>query len=157
MYYRDLNLKGLREKLGLDFAHFTYKDNQCSCCYGPSDMASIHWRNREVIEVDDPRFEKVNYILFKNANNGSGSVTKNDKLKDTEYIEYQLESFDLVKKVCEELFNQVSGYGYGVLVPKNTNKCILLFDIERAKKFASHGNDYIKEEMKNNDYILLKR
>ena len=30
--YKDLDLKGLREKCGLDFAHFTYESGMGSCC-----------------------------------------------------------------------------------------------------------------------------
>jgi len=91
--YKDLNLKKLREEAGLDFAHFTYKRGQCSCCYGPLDMADRYWAkgkrpqkinvtyntNGEIASYQyDRPLEQVQYILFKNASNGSGTVTKDD-------------------------------------------------------------------------------
>lgn len=48
--YGDLDLKKLAEIADLDFAHFTYKKNQCSCCYDPTDMAKKYWRNKEKYE-----------------------------------------------------------------------------------------------------------
>jgi len=67
--YSDLNLKAIREALNIDFAHFTYKQGQCSCCYGPKDLPKMYWKDRTIPEGDD-----YSYILFKNANNGSGTV-----------------------------------------------------------------------------------
>lgn len=91
--YKDLNLKKLREEAGLDFAHFTYNKGQCSCCYGPLDMADHYWakgRRPQKINIThrpdgsvqgwsyDRPLKDVQYILFKNADNGSGRVTKED-------------------------------------------------------------------------------
>ena len=89
--YGDLNLKKLRQDNGLDFAHYTFKRGQCSCCYGPLDMADRYWEtgrkpqripagkagNTQIWKYDRP-MEDVQYILFKNAANGTGPVTKND-------------------------------------------------------------------------------
>lgn len=85
--YGSLNLKKLRDDNGLDFAHFTYLRGQCSCCYGPQDLPSCYWvKGKKPVETQMPdgtmRFvpplSNIQYILFKNANNGSGTVTKND-------------------------------------------------------------------------------
>ena len=38
MKYQELNLKKIREDNGLDFAHFTYLRNMCSCCSTPLDL-----------------------------------------------------------------------------------------------------------------------
>lgn len=70
--YKDLNLKEIREKTGIDFAHFTFQPGMCSCCYGPEDLPSLYWKDRRI------KHDNYSYILFKNADNGSGSVTKND-------------------------------------------------------------------------------
>lgn len=60
--YKSLNLKKVRDDNGLDFAHFTYLKNQCSCCYGPADLPARYWAGGK-------RPEKVTdntqYILFK--------------------------------------------------------------------------------------------
>lgn len=124
MTYGELNLKELRDKCGLDFAHYTYKRNQCSCCYGPRDMAKRYWKDG--IIKDAP----YTFILFKNANNGSGVVTRNDEIKDVQYIEWYCNSPEQLVSVCKELQMQL-GNGYIVYVPKNKNQCILVL---RAQK-----------------------
>lgn len=76
MKYGDLDLKRLREECGLDFAHYTYLRNQCSCCYGPRDLPAKYWHNH----IIKPEGEEIQYILFKNANNGSGAVSAGDTI-----------------------------------------------------------------------------
>ena len=73
--------------------------------------------------------ENVQYLLFKNADNGSGHVRKNDDIGEVEYIEWNfpLEKMD---KICEELQRQV-GRDYVVLIPQNINKCILIVKADR--------------------------
>ena len=69
----------------LDFIHFTYKPGQCSCYYGPLDQAMKHWRkdflealgvhnHKEYNAINHNRsiFDYAKYIIFKNADNGSG-------------------------------------------------------------------------------------
>ena len=77
MKYGELNLREIRDLADIDFAHFTYRRGQCSCCYGPKDLLKMYWKNRVIPEHDD-----YSYILFKNADNGSGTVTKNDEISD---------------------------------------------------------------------------
>lgn len=125
MQYKDLNLKKLRDENGLDFAHFTYPPGLCSCCYGPLDLPARYWRKG----IKPQSMENVQYLLFKNADNGSGHVRKNDDIGEVEYIEWNfpLEKMD---KICEELQRQV-GRDYVVLIPQNINKCILIVKADR--------------------------
>lgn len=141
MKYKDLNLKKLREENGLDFAHFTYLPGQCSCCYGPLDLPARYWHRG----IKPATMENVQYLLFKNADNGSGSVRRNDDLDDVEYIEwgFPLEKLD---KVCEDLQAQL-GKEYVVLVPKDISRCISVVRIDREdsiKRVLSSGSHLAK-------------
>lgn len=141
MKYKDLNLKKLREENGLDFAHFTYLPGQCSCCYGPLDLPARYWHRG----IKPATMENVQYLLFKNADNGSGSVRRNDDLDDVEYIEwgFPLEKLD---KVCEDLQAQL-GKEYVVLVPKDISRCISVVRIDREdsiKRVLSSGSHLTK-------------
>lgn len=141
MKYKDLNLKKLREENGLDFAHFTYLPGQCSCCYGPLALPARYWHRG----IKPATMENVQYLLFKNADNGSGSVHRNDDLDDVEYIEwgFPLEKLD---KVCEDLQTQL-GKEYVVLVPKDITRCISVVRIDREdsiKRVLSRGSHLAK-------------
>lgn len=122
MKYKDLNLKHLREVCDIDFAHYTYKRGMCSCCYGPKDLPARYWRNNKILE--DVDYNDIMYILFKNADNGSGCVKANDDMRQTEYIEWHLTPEQL-DKVIAELKRQV-GNEYDVERPENEYKCIVL-------------------------------
>lgn len=124
--YRDLDLKAIREEVGLDFAHYTYKSGQCSCCYGPKDMASIHWKDRVIPEGDD-----YTYLLFKNASNGSGVVSKDDWIESNTCIEYYM-SVEQRGAVCRLLQEQL-GEGYEVINPGMETRCIEIMVSEDAK------------------------
>lgn len=158
--YKDLNLKKLREEAGLDFAHFTYNKGQCSCCYGPLDMADRYWakgRRPQKINIThrpdgsvqgwsyDRPLKDVQYILFKNADNGSGRVTKEDVICSMPlskrrrgcywgastyrvYIEWQfpLEKMD---RVLQGLREQLDA-DYAVLRPKDELHCIQIVRVE---------------------------
>ena len=122
MKYKDLNLRHLREVCDIDFAHYTYKRGMCSCCYGPKDLPARYWRNNKILE--DVDYNDIMYILFKNADNGSGCVKRDDELADTEYIEWNLTD-DRLNKVLAELEKQV-GNEYDVERPDSKYKCITL-------------------------------
>lgn len=126
MKYSQLNLKEVREKANLDFAHFTYKKGQCSCCFGPEDLPSIYWKNKEVIPMEDVRWlnNEVSYILFKNASNGSGIVTKNDTIEEHTNIEYDVSDMEQLKLVVDELNKQLNPNGLTAKMPENFSKCI---------------------------------
>ncbi len=119
--YKDLNLKELREKCDIDFAHYTYKPNQCSCCYSPKDLPEKYWRDGKIKQTDD-----YSYILFKNANNGTGSVKGEDYLsyKSQICISWRLNKSQL-NAVIRELRKQV-GSEFIVSKPKDDAYCIVL-------------------------------
>lgn len=139
--YKELNLAKVRDDNDLDFAHYTYNRGQCSCCHGPLDISKKHWRGgkkpewivkdgetthwelngRKIASEDD-----YNFILFKNADNGSGSVAPDDVIKAPIFVEYNedMERRTLVN-VCASLEEQL-GDGFKVLVPDSGDICILI-------------------------------
>lgn len=121
--YSDLNLKAIREALNIDFAHFTYKQGQCSCCYGPKDLPKMYWKDRTIPEGDD-----YSYILFKNANNGSGTVMGRDYIKHNQYIEWGLNEEQL-DGVCKMLQEQL-GSRYKVIKPEDNRETIIIEEEE---------------------------
>jgi hypothetical protein len=118
--YKDLDLKGLREKCDIDFAHYTYKSDQCSCCYGPKDLPKRYWRDGVIKDAG------YSFILFKNANNGSGVVKRDDYLsyQSTICISWNLSDKQL-NAVVRELRKQV-GSEFIVSKPTNEYTCIIL-------------------------------
>lgn len=119
--YTDLNLKSIREALNIDFAHFTYPKNMCSCCYGPKDLPKIY--RKDGIEAEDIK----TYILFKNAENGSGTVTKYDTIGHVN-ISWNLTDEQL-EGVCDMLQEQL-GSSYKVIKPEDSSTCITIEKIE---------------------------
>lgn len=149
--YADLNLKELREKCDIDFAHYTYRRGQCSCCYGPKNLAKTHWRKG----IDVENVEDYSYILFKNADNGSGYVTKNDELKDIEFVEWGELNDEKLNSVCKELSIQY-GDGWVVLVPNCNYKTIIIvnrsyynfkhyMEDENYDSFYENGQEFDKK------------
>ena len=135
MKYKDLNLKKIREDNGLDFAHFTYQKGMCSCCYGPKDLPKRYWRGGVI-----PEHDNYTYLLFKNADNGSGIVKRDDEICGNTYDciawDFPIEKLD---NVCKDLQTQV-GDEYVVLKPKDNMSCILI-----CKK----GTKYVEGHLKN--------
>lgn len=117
--YGELNLREIRDLANIDFAHFTYRRGQCSCCYGPKDLPKMYWKNRVIPEHDD-----YSYILFKNAKNDSGKVTKNDEISDGTCISWHLteEQLDIVCRCLQEQL----GLEYLVEKHENHYTCIVL-------------------------------
>lgn len=134
MKYRDLNLKKIREDNDLDFAHFTYQKGMCSCCYGPKDLPKRYWRNHTIPEGED-----YTYILFKNADNGSGVVKRDDEICGNSYecIAWDF-PIEKLENVCKDLQAQV-GDEYVVLKPKNAMSCILI-----CKKGSKYVESHIE-------------
>jgi hypothetical protein len=122
MQYKDLNLKKIRDDNGLYFAHFTYQRGMCSCCYGPRDLPKRYWRGN-TIPVDDNY--DYTYILFKNADNGSGHVRGVDEIEDYTCIEWKF-PMEKLENVCKDLQAQL-GDEYVVLMPTDELTCILIF------------------------------
>lgn len=155
--YGDLNLRKIREDNDLDFAHFTYKKDQCSCCYGPLDMADRYWKKKPVkvvdvvatkttggmshYEMDGKRIntDDLQYILFKNANNGSGTKTKNDEIGRYTCVEWQM-PIDKLRKVCEDLKSQLDD-DYKVYMPLNDMYTILIL----RRDYEPNGYDKFEE------------
>lgn len=119
MTYGDLDLQKIRDENGLDFAHFTYLKGQCSCCYGPRDMPKRYWKDGEIKDKD------YTFILFKNANNGSGIRRKKDFIDAYFDIEYSFHSKEQLHNVCESLQEQF-GDNYVVVKPENEDTCIIV-------------------------------
>ena len=142
MKYKELNLKKIREDNDLDFAHFTYQRGMCSCCYGPKDLPKRYWRNGVIPEHND-----YQYILFKNADNGSGIVKRDDELCDNTY---ECISWDFpvekLENVCKDLQEQVGGE-YVVFIPKSHRFCILI-----CKK----GTIYAEKHLQDDDYTTVQ-
>ena len=137
--YADLNLAKLRDEAGLDFAHYTYTGGRCSCCYGPHDLPAIYWKGKTRAEkVANKEYCKTHreydYILFKNAANGSGQVKKDDYIclwsddysrsyqRDV-YVEWNISTDEKLDKVCKLLQEQL-GEDYKVIKPESIYKCI---------------------------------
>lgn len=129
--YGDLDLIGLRKKLDLDFAHFTYLPHQCSCCYGPYDLPARYWKNNTIPESR----ESIDFILFKNAYNGSGWVRRTTPLRDYECISWNLKSdpsgqltekeTERLDEICQEI-SRAYGPDWYVQVPASISGCIVI-------------------------------
>ena len=142
MKYKDLNLKKIREDNDLDFAHFTYQKGMCSCCYGPKDLPKRYWRGGVIPEHDD-----YTYLLFKNADNGSGIVKRDDEICGGTYdcIAWDF-PVEKLENVCKDLQAQL-GDEYVVLKPKDTMHCILI-----CKK----GTRYVDGHLKDGGYTTIQ-
>lgn len=139
MLYKDLNLKELREKCDIDFAHYTYKKYQCSCCYGPKDMAKKYWKNGKIKE------DNFTYILFKHARDCGGYVKPEDTINDVEYIKWVLTPEELIE-VCKKLQTQMPEYT--IFVPKEPANTIIA--IKSGAKVESNIVNYI-----SNNYTTI--
>ena len=163
--YGDLNLKAIRESCDLDFAHYTYGRGQCSCCYGPLDMARRYWRNGKkpipiytsgnekdggtfyyVLDGQKVNTNDITYILFKNARNGSGRIKSKDQvIENYTCIEYQFKNTQQKEQVCRELMSQLDN-DYIVAVPKHDSRCTIIYTADKIKHYA--------EDFEQNYYTL---
>lgn len=132
--YGELDLQKIREDCGLDFARHTYSRGQCSCCYGSLDMSARYWakgkKPKRIYNEQgwywDRDTEHFTYILFKNADNGSGHIKSLDeKIQDYTCIEYRFKDQEQKLKVCEMLSEQL-GCEYNVEVPASDEVCIII-------------------------------
>lgn len=119
--YGDLNLRRIREKCDLDFAHYTYQPGMCSCCFGPKDLPPMYWKNRTIPTHDD-----YTYVLFKNADNGAGHVTKKDEIKNFTCIEHYFRDDTQKELFCRLLLEQL-GEEYVVCVPRRNTDCVIIY------------------------------
>lgn len=127
--YKDLDLVKIREGCNLDFARYTYSKGQCSCCYGPLDMPERKYWAKGKSPMDrhltPEDMDQIPYILFKNAENGSGTVKPTDYIKGGTCIEYNVLSDEQLDQICVMLQEQL-GDEYIVQKPENFNYCIVL-------------------------------
>lgn len=123
MQYKDLNLNKLRDDNGLDFAHYTYLKDMCTCCYGPLDFPKRYWKNGEKSKTE----EDIQYILFKNAENGIGNVKDTDEIRDVQSIAWQF-PMEKMQQICKDLQEQF-GDEYVVLMPTDEFTCIMVYNI----------------------------
>lgn len=126
MKYKDFDLKKIRTEMDLDFAHFTYSKGMCSCCYGPKDLPKRYWKNG--IVLNDVDYDSIEYLLFKNADNGSGTVKRDDELKKRQNIEWNF-PMEKLDGVCKMLQEQV-GDEYEVVKPEDEYTCIIIIKKE---------------------------
>lgn len=84
----------------------------CSCCYGPEDLPSLYWKDRKI------KHDNYSYILFKNADNGSGAVTKNDWIEDYTCIMWGGMGLDKLKEILDLLQEQL-GEAYYIEFPES--------------------------------------
>lgn len=142
--YKNLDLAAIREAADLDFAHYTYLKGMCSCCYGPKNFPSKYWKNGKVPHkeaysawsfdekrefhaefsnpLDKPHDNEFEYLLFKNADNGSGIINNEDMVIEKDYIEWGFPS-EKLELVCSMLQKQL-GDDYKVIRPKDFSECI---------------------------------
>jgi hypothetical protein len=87
----------------------------------------------------------IQYILFKNAYNGSGRVKRDDKIKDYQCIEWKF-PMEKMNKICRDLQDQV-GDDYVVMVPPNRMCCIIIMgkNYDRIDKYKEDGYKHIRE------------
>ena len=138
MKYSELNLKKIRDDNGLDFAHFTYQKGMCSCCYGPKDLPKRYWKGGVIPDGDD-----YTYLLFKNADNGSGHVKRNDEIM-CDCISWNF-PMEKLANVCTDLQTQV-GNDYVVFMPTSNRFCI---------KIVSRRYQYFESECREERYIPI--
>ena len=129
-------------KFDMKASLLTYKNGMCSCCYGPKDLPKRYWRNNTISEGDD-----YTYILFKNANNGSGIVKRDDEIccHSYECISWDF-PIEKLENVCKDLQSQL-GSEYVVLKPKDTYGCILICKV---------GSRYIESFTENGYYTTIQ-
>lgn len=122
-YYSDLDLKSLAIECGLDFAHYTYEPGMCSCCFGPLRFSDCYWVNGSKGRKRAENIGNYTYILFKNAENGSGVVSDSDLIENDTYIGYRVNNKNQLLKVCEHLQKQL-GNDYEIVIPDDFSYCI---------------------------------
>lgn len=141
MQYKDLNLNKLCDDNGLDFAHYTYLKDMCTCCYGPLDFPKRYWRGREKPKTE----ESVQYILFQNAENGIGVVKDTDEIRDYQSVAWQF-PMEKMQKVCKDLQEQF-GSEYVVAMPTDEFTCIMICKVDYPG---------LEEKMKTQGYIDIR-
>lgn len=130
----------------MDFAHYTYSRGMCSCCYDATDLPERYWKKGVLQKIKSGEQESYSFILFKNAVNGSGCVRRNDKIKDIQYILWNM-PLERLEKVCKDLYVMLREEFF-VIVPSDDSSTIVL--IKKDGKYK----DYIYNEEYSNCKII---
>lgn len=163
--YAELDLKKIRDDCGLDFARHTYSPGQCSCCYGPEDMGKKWWakgkKPKKIITKRDSSgkpcgykwdrdINRCTFILFNNADNGSGPIKSlEEPIENYTYVSYNVSSREQLDKVCAMLQEQL---GTDYLVEKPKNECYSIC-IYYGKVYSAKD---VWKMIKERDYRLRK-
>ena len=91
----------------------------------------------------------VQYLIFKNADNGSGRVARNDDIGEFECIQWGF-PVEKMGKICQDLEGQM-GKEYEILVPSSEHFCIVA--VSKSRK------DLLEQELKKgykklSDYLV---
>ena len=128
-FYGELNLKEIREKCSLDFAHYTYPHGMCPCCTCFLDFPKRYWApdkrplktvlpNGETAYVLDGKqvtMDDFAYLLFMNSDRDGGYATKRTRI-DSVNVAYRFVSDQQKSDVCRLLSEQL-GQNYVVAEP----------------------------------------
>lgn len=145
--YKDLDLMAIAKQANLDFAHWSCLGN-CSCCIDIEGDFRQKYFTRPKSEIN---FTDLQYILFKNANNGSGDVKENyvigfqsdgyggiDTREYPVYVMHRINKQEDLQTVVKLLQEQL-GVDYKVSCA-NSSECIKiepLFTYEQGLAFLS--------------------
>lgn len=125
MKYGDLDLKAIIDNCDIEFAHYTYPDGMCTCCYAPIDFPQSYWIDKEkmkqVFKKEDDR--DYEYLVFKNADNGSGTVRADDEI-DNPVIGYRFKDFDKKMPIIIKELERQMGNEYEIIPPESNSYCI---------------------------------
>lgn len=147
--YGELNLKKIRNKCGLDFAHFTYPLGMCPCCTTIMDFPAKYWREGRRPTFVEPEeaymkghyeldgkpvaIDDFSYILFANSNKQGGYAAKGSKI-DSVYVACHFKDDEQMKNVLCMLSEQL-GNEYVVSIRTNTPVSAVGFEVHYKPDF----------------------
>ena len=139
--YGELDLRSIRDKCLLDFAHWSFQKNMRSSKNTPEDMSEIYWRGHKV------KHDDYTYVLFKNSLDEAGIVRKRDFIKDNTLILCRFD--DKAKFNCEtqkSLFCRLLSYqlspDYRIGIPNSEGLPIKIICKCRAMTAEELTSDY---------------
>lgn len=121
--YRDLDLAGLCERTGLDFAHYTYPRGKSYLEFHPWDFPRRYWRNNEINYDFD-----FTFLIIKNSKDLNRYARKKDFIEDETYFDLRAKDEVQFEAVLLDLQNQL-GNEYRIVRPtdprsSNVIRCI---------------------------------
>ena len=165
-FYGELNLKEIREKCGLDFAHYTYPHGMCPCCTCFLDFPKRYWnpkrRPQKIVlpdstaayELDGKRVtvDDFTYLLFLNSDRDGGYATK-DTLIDSVNVAYRFVSDQQKSDVCRLLSKQL-GKNYVVAEPMHSWTVLRVYYLKDFKCRSKEKDCYYNAFWLNGEYDL---